>query len=119
MTTSTRDHQAEHRSRAADLGLRQTGIRSCPRQLAGKQHRPGCWCSSRLNDHGRRYQTVRDGTPVVLWEPYDAAGDELAEVIAAAAVDGITVNVSGASPWNPGATFALTFQLGTIQEAIP
>ena len=60
---------ADHRNRAFDIGLRQTSTNSCPRRLVGKRCLQfGCWCQSRLNDHGRRYRDVRD-RPVVLWEP--------------------------------------------------
>ncbi len=104
------DAITEHRRRAADLGLRQTSTGSCPRRLAGLPCRGiDCWCTSRLNDHGRRYRTVARDVPVVLWEPYDAWPEELAAVLAAAAADGIRVSISGASPWNPGATLAIRF----------
>ncbi len=99
------------RARALDqMGLRQTSTGSCPRRLAGLPHRDiGCWCSSRLNDHGRRYRRVHDDRPVVLWEPYEAGGGDLAEVIVAASADGLHVNVLGFSPWNPGWTFCIAF----------
>ena len=81
-----------------------------PRRLAGLPHRDiGCWCRSRLNDHGRRYRRVHDHRPVVLWEPYDADGVDLAEVIVAASTDGLHVNVLGFSPWNPSGTFCIAF----------
>jgi len=106
----SRDYQAEHRARADDLGLRQTSIGSCPRRLAGKRHVLGeCWCESRLNDHGRRYRRTRDDKPIVMWEPYDAYGRDLTEVISAAEADGLRVHISGASPWNPGGTFCIAF----------
>lgn len=104
------DTQAEHRQRAAALGLRQTSAGSCPRRLAGiRCTGPDCWCASRLNDHGRRYRRDRDNRPVVMWEPYDAWPEELAEVFAAASVDRLRVKITGASPWNPGLTLALMF----------
>lgn len=96
------------RDRAAGLGLRHSGTGSCPRRLVGLPHREGCWCTSRLNDHSGRYLT-RDGTPVVVWEPYDADGVALAAIIAAAAGDGLDITVTGASAWYPGATFAVVF----------
>ena len=100
----------EHRDRALDRGLRQTSTGSCPRRLVSRAHlEEKCWCCSRLNDHGRRYRATRDDRPVVLWEPYNAYGEELAAVLAAAAADGLRVSLTGASPWNPGSTFAIAF----------
>ena len=105
------DTAAEHRSRALELGLRQTSTGSCPRRLAGLPHRPGsCWCESRLNDHGRRYRRTQDDRPVILWEPYSADGEALADVLAAASVDGLHVTLSGASPWYPGNTLSIAFE---------
>jgi len=102
---------AEHRSRALELGLQQTSTGSCPRRLAGLPHRAGsCWCESRLNDHGRRYRCTRDGRPVILWEPYSAGGEDLADVLASATADGLQVTVTGASPWYPGNTFVIAFE---------
>jgi hypothetical protein len=102
---------AGHKNRALALGLRLTSTGSCPRRLAGKPHLDWtCWCTSRLNDHGRRYRTTRTNEPVVMWEPYDASPDELRKVFDAAEADGLEVSLSGLSPWNPGHTFALLFR---------
>lgn len=82
-------YQAQRARALSQMGLRQTSTGSCPRRLAGLPHSDtGCWCSSRLNDHGRRYRRVHDDRPVVLWEPYEADGVDLAEVIVAASADG-------------------------------
>ena len=103
-------YQAQRARALSEMGLRQTSTGSCPRRLAGLPHRDiGCWCSSRLNDHGRRYRRTSDNTAVVLWEPYDADGVDLAEVIVAASADGLHINVLGFSPWNPGWTFCIAF----------
>lgn len=102
---------AEHKARAlTDYGLRQISTGSCPRRLVNLPClHAECWCASRLNDHGRRYRTIAGDRPVVLWEPYSAHPEELAPVLAAAAADGVAVEVTGSSPWNPGRTVALVF----------
>lgn len=104
----------EHKARAlADYGLRQTSTGSCPRRLVKLPClRTECWCTSRLNDHGRRYRTTHGDQPVVMWEPYSAYPEELVEVLATAAADGLQVKVTGSSPWNPGRTIALVFTAG-------
>ncbi len=104
------DVVADHRNRALDLGLRLTSTNSCPRRLIKRPHLEWeCWCTSRLNDHGRRYRDSRD-RPVVLWEPYDAYPVERQEVFDAATADGLRVSLTGLSPWNPGHTFALVLR---------
>ncbi len=111
MTGRVNDTASAHRNRAAELGLRMTSTGSCPRRLVRLPHRPGhCWCETRLNDHGRRYRTVGNDTPVVMWEPYPAAGQDVARVVVLAEADGLLVTITGASPWNPGETFALIFE---------
>ena len=97
--------------RGSYLGLTLTSHRPqpCPRTLVGRRHgRDSCWCVTRLNDHGRRWR-YRDGRSVVMWEPYAVDGHALAAVLAAAEQDGLDVEVSGASPYYPGRTFALIF----------
>ena len=97
-------------TRAADLGLLQTSTSSCPRRLVRRPHDlAGCWCLSRLNDHGATYRT--NAGLVIMWEPYPAAGEDMLEVLTAAHADGLRVTVTGASPWNPGETFALIFEV--------
>jgi hypothetical protein len=109
-SAATNNAGADHKNRARDLGLRLTTTNSCPRRLANKPHLEWeCWCTSRLNDHGRRYRD-HDNQPVILWEPYNADGAELLEVFEAAETDGLWVEVMGESPWNPGHTFALFFR---------
>lgn len=100
-----------HRNRAAEYGLRQTSTGSCPRRLVRRPHLGfDCWCATLINDHGRRYRIIDDrDTPVVLWEPYNIDGTDLAEVLRAAADDGLRVHITGASPWYPGRTVALLF----------
>jgi hypothetical protein len=102
--------QAGHRARALELGLRRTSMSSCPRRLVGQRHHDDetCWCRSHLNDHGRRYLR-NDGAPLVLWEPYDVDPLDLFEVAAYARVDGLRVDITGTSPWNPGHTIAIAF----------
>lgn len=103
-----------HARRALDMGLRTTSTGSCPRRLVRLPHlERDCWCTSRLNDHGRRYRRGRDDAPVVLWEPYSAWPEELTEVFTAAEADGLRVSVTGASPWNPGHTLCIAFVAAT------
>ena len=105
-------------TRAADLGLQQTDTRSCPRHLVRLPHDPAtCWCLSRLNDHGGTHHT--NAGQVVMWEPYPAAGEDVLEVLTAAHADGLRVTVTGASPWNPGETFALIFEVDPAQRTDP
>ena len=110
-----------HTSRADDLndlGVQQTGTRSCPRRLVRLPHDDGaCWCLTRLNDHGGTYRTAVGR--VVMWEPYAASGEDVLEVLAAAHRDGLRVTVTGASPWNPGETFALIFEVDPAQRTDP
>jgi hypothetical protein len=112
----TNNAVADHKNRAADLGLRLTSTSSCPRKLVGKPHLDEkCWCTSRLNDHGRRYKS-NDGESAVMWEPYDADRDDLLHLMAHAYDEGLHVTVSGLSPWNPGRTFSITFRRNTPDE---
>ncbi len=98
-------------ARAADLDLEYVAAGSCPRAaLVNQRHTWGdCWCETRINDHGARYTRGSDGRAVIMWEPYEVDGIDLADVIAAATADGIDVTVTGASSWNPGETFAVIF----------
>lgn len=102
---------AQHVKRALDLlDLRLTSTGSCPRRLVKKPHLDfECWCTSSLNDHGRRYRD-RDDSPVVVWEPYTAGDFDLVPVLAAAQADGLRVTITSASPWYPGRTIALIFE---------
>jgi hypothetical protein len=115
-TAATNNATADHKNTAADLGLRLTSTSSCPRKLVNKPHlEEKCWCTSRLNDHGRRYHDSHD-EPVVIWEPYDASRDELLHLMAHAYDEDLQVTVSGESPWNPGRTFAILFRRNTPDE---
>jgi hypothetical protein len=107
---ATNNTGADHKNRADDLGLRFTSAGSCPRRLVNKPHlEEKCWCTSRLNDHSRRYRD-NNNQPVIMWEPYDADRDELLFLMAYAYDDGLQVTVSGQSPWNPGHTFGIQFR---------
>ena len=106
MTTETTTPE----ERAEEYGLRRISDGRCPRQLVGKRHlEDKCWCASRLNDHSATY--TRHGRRLVAWEPYDGYPRDLAEVFEAARADGLSVVVTGMSPWNPGSTFALWFEV--------
>lgn len=114
-TTQTSDHPptADHRlwkDRINHNGLRLVSDRSCPRLLVGKRcKQDDCWCQSWLNNHGNRYERTNTGRDLIMWEPYSADDRRLAEVLTAATADGIDVDLSGVSPWNPGYTMAITF----------
>lgn len=95
-------------------GLRRTGTGRCPRRLVGRGHRTGergCWCRTRLNDHGATWADEQ-GRRAVVWQPYDADGVELAAVVFQAEADGLDVMVTGASPHYPGGSFAVVFRAG-------
>lgn len=113
-TNDGRKFLNEWPERVEHYGYQQTSNNRCPRRLTGKRHRDeDCWCSSRLNDHSATYH--RHGVQIVLWEPYDVHPEELARVVTAAASDSLSVGLSGASPYNPGSTVAITFQLAADQ----
>ena len=108
---ATTDYYALRDARALEMGLRHVSDGRCPRRLVGKHHRNlECWCADRLNDHAATYERLDDGRRLVAWEPYEADALELEPVFAAAAADGLTVTVTGSSPWNPGATVAIWFE---------
>lgn len=119
MSLTAIEAYAARDSRAARLGWIYVSDDSCPRKLAGLWCRNNdeygtCWCTSfvslgrHLHDHGATWRD-RHGRGFVLWEPYDAHGDALAELIAAAGEDGIQVRIAE-SVWNPPATIGIRFQ---------
>lgn len=101
--------------RAKKLGWKFVDNRSCPLRLVGKRCRgyTRCWCTHNgdhyhgLNDHGATWIDNK-GSKFVLWEPYAAGGCALAEVIRAAAEDGIEVRIKS-SVWNPPSTVGIAF----------
>lgn len=101
--------------RAKKLGWKFVDNRSCPLRLVGKRCRgyTRCWCTHNgdyyhgLNDHGATWIDNK-GSKFVLWEPYTAGGCALAEVIRAAAEDGIEVRIKS-SVWNPPSTVGIAF----------
>jgi hypothetical protein len=104
------DYHAQQVKRAEEIGLRQTSDRGCPRELVGLPHLDErCWCTSRLNDHSATYTTHKYNRHVVIWEPYGAWGSELEPVLIMARTDGLKVEISVDSPWNPGHTIAIGF----------
>jgi hypothetical protein len=101
-----------HRLRAEHLlrRYRLIGEDSCPRSLVGLPHLDDCWCMSRLHQHGRRWVDVSaPSMPLVLWEPFNVNGADIGAVTARAEADGIGVEVTGESPYDPGGSFALVF----------
>ena len=106
------DHEVARRQ-----GYKWAGDVRCPRTLAGWRHIPWwesgdglkCWCYSRLADHTAAWQRISDGQLCEVWQPYDVTPEELADLRAVAAADGVDVAVAEESWWNPGATTALVF----------
>ena len=102
----------DHETRAADwYGWKPSRAHPCPLSLAGHRCRLHtaltCLCNTRrLLDHPRRW-TDRDGNPVLTAEPYDAHGEEVAELVAELAALGLRVRLSGRSPYNPTRTLLL------------
>ena len=124
MTVKT-DPYADSKARGEALGWTWVSDDACPRRLLGKRCRNGypaktafepcetCWCTrfrlnDRLNDHGNTWEHHR-GFRFVLWEPYGAHGDDLAELIAVAKQDGLRVDVCP-SVWNPPHTVGIRFR---------
>ena len=119
MTTST-DPYTESKARGAGLGWAWVSDQRCPRRLVGKHCKDvNCWCGTissgdtvgtrmrHLNDHGNTWRD-HQGVNFVLWEPYGADGDELAELVSIARQDGLQVRVVS-SVWNPPHTVGIAF----------
>ncbi len=108
----------------ADLGLRPSTRRLCPRSLSGRRckawnpAKPACVCLNRVLDHLAAW-TDRDGRPVLTAEPYNADGADLAELIGDLAALGLRVTVDGRSPHYPGATVLLLIQRDTQPATRP
>jgi hypothetical protein len=77
-----------------------------------------CWCCSRLNDHAATYRDnpANGNERFVLWEPYGADGDDLADVIAAARADGLRVRIDS-SVWNPDGRGTVGIRFTTGESA--
>ena len=114
---------AERAARVEQLGWTRVinrGYNRCPRRLVRTHCRNwyeygACWCCSRLNDHGGTWRDNRNQR-FVLWEPYGADGEELADVIAAARQDGLRVRVVE-SVWYPPSTVGIRFD--ATQRIVP
>lgn len=110
MTNTRTDPYAERDARAAHLGWTYVSDRSCPRRLLGKRCKVStrrapsdrCWCENGLNVHGGTWRDnpANRNQQFVLWQPYGADGDDLADVIAVARQDGLQVRIDS-SVWNP------------------
>jgi hypothetical protein len=124
MMPTTTDPYAEREQRANTLGWTFVGDQHCPRRLVGKRCRTGypdrltgtpemCWCARSgqiyggLNDHGATWRDG-DGRQFVLWEPYGAHGDAVAELVAIARQDGLSVDICP-SVWCPPYTIGIRF----------
>lgn len=110
-----RQHRQERVERLLALGWTEVSSHRCPRSLAGKKCRNGydygsCWCLNQLNDHAATY-TDDGGRRFVLWEPYGAGGEQLAELTATARQDGLSVWITS-SVWNPPWTVGIRIARG-------
>ena len=119
------DPYHSRRRRAEALGWRYISNRSCPLILVGKRclsRRPGtrfdCPCGTirrgndhpgyyRLNDHGATWRDEH-GTRFILWEPYGADADDVADLAAAFKPYSITVDIIG-SVYYPMRTVGIAF----------
>ncbi|CAM4297802.1 hypothetical protein MB901379_03197 [Mycobacterium basiliense] len=95
-------HIFEVDQRAKALGWKRISNTSCPRPLVGKRCKGTlCWCGGmrsgehgpfgELNDHGATWFDVRRNRQFVLWEPYGARAEYLAELINVAEQEGLQV----------------------------
>ncbi len=102
----------------ADYGWRPSTGRRCPLSLAGRRCRWAtgalCLCARRrqLLDHARRWRDA-DGQPIMSSEPYEVDGHDLADLVGELDALGLEVDLSGASPYYPGATILLTIRRST------
>jgi len=102
----------------SDYGWRPSTARPCPLSLAGRRCRWAtgalCLCGRRrqLLDHARRWRDA-DGQPILTAEPYSVCGDDLAAFVGELDALGLEVDLSGASPYCPGATVMLVIQPAT------
>ena len=118
-----RQHMREVAQRAKDVGWQYVDDRSCPRRLVDKRCKGlRCWCGSartgshwpfrNLNDHGGTWFCENHWGPhqqrFVLWEPYAARGEHVAELVSVAEQDGLQVCIT-ASVWNPPHTIGIAF----------
>jgi hypothetical protein len=123
MTTDI-DLYGDRDRRAAELGWVHVSDDSCPCLLVGEkcmnEYTVGrCWCSyvvsqsgfgrNPLNDHGNTWLDHK-GVMFVLWEPYGADGDELANLITkkTRALE-LRVDICE-SVWNPPHTIGIRFR---------
>ncbi len=100
----------------SDYGWSPSTARRCPLSLAGRRCRmtsgAPCLCSRRLLDHARRWRDA-DGQPILTAEPYEVDGHDLAGLVGELDALGLEVDLSGASPYYPGATILLTIRPAT------
>lgn len=123
MTTDL-DLYGDRDRRAAELGWVHVSDDTCPRLLVGEpcfnEKKVGrCFCSfvptgsgfarNPLNDHGNYWLDSR-GVYFVLWEPYGADGDELANLIIRHTRPlELRVDICE-SVWNPPHTIGIRFR---------
>lgn len=112
------DTGGDHDARAlAWHGLRPSEATPCPRVVAGKRCRrlargwgsaSACVCEEHqwLMDHTRVWLDT-EGRHVLTTEPYGSCGLKVAAFVQAMDELGLRTTVTGASPWNPGSTFAI------------
>ena len=120
------DTYDEWKQRGTRIGWAFVSDDRCPRRLVGRHCLDEkCWCGtvtagngdtvgarmSDLNDHGATWSNG-DGKRFVLWEPYGAHGEDLAELIEIAHRDRLHVEICP-SVWCPPYTIGIRF---TAQE---
>lgn len=106
-------YEAHERRAGEGWRLRPSRACACPRVVAGKRcvaynsSKP-CICQGiqHVMDHARIWLDQR-GRHVLTGEPYSATGEEITALIASVAEFGLSVRLSGMSPWNPGYTFLI------------
>jgi hypothetical protein len=124
-----REHMRQMHSRAAAIGWRYISSNSCPRRLIGKHCKGSkCYCCNgnsgtgyrNLDDHGGTWfcdwHWGPHGEKFVLWAPYAARGEYVAELIRVAEQDGLQVHIT-ASVWNPPHTVGIMFHPATAEHS--
>jgi len=118
MTTTSQEtvHEAQERRAAEAFGLRPSRAAICPRTVAGGRCRAWhsgepciCMRHRHLLDHGRIWLDEA-GRYVLTGEPYDAHGEDVADLLADLAALGLRATFTGRSLWYPGYTLLIVIR---------